>query len=68
MTPLEKLEELFYNKSECAKALGITRQRLNGWYSQGFIPYKNGMKIQKATKGKIEATEVWQAASLREVN
>lgn len=63
MNPLDKLIDLYDNKAECASALGITPQRLNGWLKQGFIPYRNGYLVQENTKGKIKASAVWQAAS-----
>lgn len=65
MEPLNKLLEIYGNKAECARALGITPQRLNAWFTKGFIPYKNGDMVQEKTKGKVKASAVWQAASKR---
>jgi hypothetical protein len=63
METINKLLELYDNKADCARALGITPQRLNAWIQQGYIPYKNGDLVQEKTKGKIKATLVWQSAS-----
>jgi hypothetical protein len=65
METIDKLLALYDNKAECARALGITPQRLNTWIKQGFIPYKNGDLIQDKTKGRIKASLVWQSASAK---
>ena len=62
MNPLTELIDLYYNKTECAKAMGVTPQILNGWIVRGAIPYKHGEMIQKKTKGKIKASSVYEWA------
>ena len=64
MNPLNQLIDLYESKSKCADAVGISRQCLNGWIEKGFIPYKNGLKVEKATKGKIKASAVWRQAAI----
>jgi hypothetical protein len=63
MNPLDKLEELYINKADCARKLEVTPQRLNGWYAAGFIPYLMGAHIQEKTKGKIKASEIYEWAA-----
>jgi isopentenyl phosphate kinase len=62
MNPLTELIDLYYNKTECAKAIGITPQRLNGWIDRGFIPFMHGDMVQKSTKGKIKASSIREYA------
>lgn len=60
MNPLQTLIDMYDSKSACALALGISRQRLQGWLKSGLIPHKNGTLIQDKTKNKIKAIEVWK--------
>ena len=62
INPLDTLIGLYYNKSECARALGITSQRLNNWISKNFIPFKNAQLVQEKTNGKIKAMKIREFA------
>ena len=62
MNPLDKLISLYYNQTECAKALGITPQRLTNWIIKGFIPYKNGAMVEEKTNGKVKASAIYSYA------
>lgn len=65
MTLLDKLFAYFDgNKSETSRQLGQSRQTINNWCRQGYIPHKQGKLIEKRTKGHIKAIDVWEEANL----
>jgi hypothetical protein len=76
MTPIEKLIKYYGNASIAAHELKshavvlygdnaqkFDRQVVHNWRDRGFIPWKQAELIAYATKGKIRADEVREAAA-----
>ena len=60
---IDKLIEHFGSSNKAAKALGVDRQVTDIWVKQGYIPFKRGEQIEKATNGLITAHEVYDSAA-----
>ena len=68
MDAIDKLVEMYGNASKAAKALGEDRQLVEIWIRQGYIPFKRGEQIEKATNGQITAHEVYDSAARTKSN
>jgi len=64
LNPLEETLNIYDNLSHAARELGVTRQDIYYWKNLGYIPHKRGLLIEQKTKGKIKATDIWQAAGI----
>lgn len=64
MNTIDKLINVFGSANKTSIALGCTRQHVDGWRKNNFIPYKWGKKIEEVTDGKVTAIEVWESASM----
>lgn len=63
MNIVEKVIDYFGNQEETIKGLNISRQLLDIWIRQKFIPFKRGEFIEHKTDGCIKRLEVWESAA-----
>lgn len=63
-TPIDKLLDHYGNNiTHTAQALNKSRQNVQIWIRQGYIPWREGERVEIATHGAITKQEVWEAAA-----
>lgn len=63
MNILERLVDKYENAYRAAKVIGVSPQLFHNWQDQGYIPFKRGEQVEKATGGFIKASEVYIEAA-----
>lgn len=55
---ISELVDYFGSQSTLAGVLGITKQSVSQWVSQGYMPVRQAMKVEKVTDGKFKAIDL----------
>lgn len=58
MSMFEQVVQHFGNKARLAEAIGVTRQAVNSWKNDGFIPAGSAVEIERITDGKFRAIDL----------
>lgn len=59
---IDRVIDHFGNAYQASIALNIKHQQFYSWIAKGYIPFKRGYDIEKATGGAIKASEIWEDA------
>lgn len=66
-TPIQKLIKFYGSATKTADGLSkykpVTRQAIDVWVKNKYIPYYWGATVEQATAGKIKASDVFEAAA-----
>jgi hypothetical protein len=55
---LDQVVAHFGSKSRLARAVGTTRQAINGWRARGVVPPSKAIRIEMITGGKFKALDL----------
>ena len=60
---IEQVIEFFGSANKTSAAMGCTRQAVDIWVRQGFIPFNRGMDVERVTAGQVKASKVYEDAA-----
>lgn len=63
MSIIDKLIDKYGSAYKAAQALSVSPQLFHIWQKQGYIPFRRGADVEKATSGFIKATEIYIEAA-----
>lgn len=52
---IEEVLKIYKTGYQVCKALEITRQNFSSWQKRGYIPYRQQLKLEMLTEGKLKA-------------
>jgi hypothetical protein len=52
---IEEVLDIYKTGYQVCKALGVSKQNFTRWAKTGFIPYRQQVKLELLTEGKLKA-------------